>query len=98
MDIFKDYAGKIAKKIVTGQLQDILRTPAPAFIHYPRTYLEGACMDLSYSSIYVTKAAEVTDPLERLKLIISMYVGGQHINPTDTQCRAPLNPVVGETV
>jgi hypothetical protein len=27
-----------------------------------------------------------------------MYVGGQHINPADMQCRAPLNPVLGETV
>jgi hypothetical protein len=56
--VFKDFVGKIAKKIIKADFGDILRTPAPAFVHYPRTYLEGACMDLSYSSTYLTKAAE----------------------------------------
>jgi hypothetical protein len=83
MNAFKDFAGKIAKKIAKGQVTDILRTPAPAYVHYPRTYLEGACLDLSYSAKYLTKAAESSDPLERLKNIICMYVGGHYINPTD---------------
>jgi hypothetical protein len=36
--------------------------------------------------------------MERLKCVIAMYVGGQHINPADMQCRAPMNPIIGETV
>jgi hypothetical protein len=42
MTAFKDLMGKIAKKIVKAQLTDLLRITAPAYIHYPRTYLEGA--------------------------------------------------------
>jgi hypothetical protein len=57
MTAFKDVVSKIAKKIVKVQLADILKTPTPAYVHYPRTYLEGACMDLSYSQKYLTRAA-----------------------------------------
>ncbi len=55
-------------------------------------------MDLSFSSIYLTPAALTSDPFERLRLIVAMYVGGSSINPTFLQCRAPLNPTLGETV
>lgn len=61
----------------------MLKTRAPAFVHYPRTYLENACIDLSYSSAFMTQAARTSDPVERLKLIICMYVGGHYINPAD---------------
>jgi hypothetical protein len=67
-------------------------------MHYPRTYLESACIDASFCSRYLTKAAANDDPVERLKLIVSMYVGGQHINAAEIQCRAPLNPILGETI
>lgn len=46
----------------------------------------------------MTAAAQATDPIERLKNILCMYVGGQHINPSEMQCRAPLNPILGETL
>ena len=58
----------------------MLQTSAPVYIHFPRTYLESACIDLSYCSKYMTKAAEIDDPVERLKLIVAMYVGGHYIN------------------
>ena len=90
--------GTVAGKLVKGQLFDILKTPTPAFMHFPRTYLESACIDMSFCSKYMTKAAHTEDPVERLKLIVSMYVGGHHINTADIQCRAPLNPILGETI
>lgn len=43
MTAFKDTVGKIAMKIAKAQFSDLLKTPAPAYVHYPRTYLEGAC-------------------------------------------------------
>jgi hypothetical protein len=76
MSAFKEFVGKIAKKIVKVQLGDLLRTPAPAYIHYPRTYLEAACIDLSYSSVYLTKAAKCSSPIERMKNVLCMYVAG----------------------
>lgn len=89
---------KVAKKLIKADLSDILRTPAPAYVHHPRTYLEGAYYDMSLSSRFLTQAAKTDDPIERLKLILCMYVGGHHINPAVIQLRAPLNPILGETV
>lgn len=80
-----------------GEFGDLLKTPAPAFIHADRTYVEGAAADLAWSSKYLTKAAETSDPIERLKLVITSYLAGNHITPSDCQLRAPLNPIIGET-
>jgi len=40
-------------------------------------------MDLRYAPKFMKMAAETDDPIERLKLIIAMYVGGSHINPEE---------------
>lgn len=90
-------ASKVASKMAKGEFGDLLKTPAPAFIHADRTYVEGAAADLAWSSKYLTKAAETSDPIERLKLVITSYLAGNHITPSDCQLRAPLNPIIGET-
>lgn len=94
----KDIVGKITNKIIKGDFSDILKTPAPAYVHVERTYVEGAASDLIWCSKYLTKAAKCSDPIERLKLVIVSYLAGNHISPQDSQCRAPLNPILGETV
>ncbi|CDW73094.1 UNKNOWN [Stylonychia lemnae] len=95
---FKELLSKIGKKILKGEFSDLLKTPAPAYMHYPRTYLQGSAKDLSLAPLYFKKAAEATDPIERLKWVVATYIGGHHINVSQMQCRAPLNPILGETV
>jgi len=90
--------GILASKLIKGQLFDMIKNPTPAYMHYPRTYLENACHDVTYCSKYLTMAANTQDPIERLKLIVCMYVGGHYINIAELQCRAPLNPILGETL
>jgi len=85
-------------KIIKVQFSDILKVSAPAYIHCPKTFLEFAAMDMLNSSRYLTKAAETSDPITRLKLIVCMYVGGHHISPSYCQMRAPLNAILGETL
>ena len=46
----KDVAAKITNKIIKGDFSDILKTPAPAYIHVERTYVEGAAADLAWCS------------------------------------------------
>lgn len=46
----------------------------------------------------MAKAAETSDFIERLKLIVTMYLAGHHIQPERMQLRALLNPVLGETI
>jgi len=80
-----------------AEFSDLLKTPAPAVMHFPRTYLEAAAIDISLAPLYFKKAAEVTDPVERLKYVVAAYIGGSHINISQLQLRAPLNPILGET-
>jgi hypothetical protein len=76
----------------------MLKISSPAFMHHPLTYVEGSSMDVLHASRFLTPAAETEDPIERLKLILCMYIGGTHIVPAECQSRAPLNPILGETV
>ena len=94
----KELAGKITNKLIKGDFGDILKTAAPARIHVARSYIEGAAADLIWSSKYLTQAARTNDPIERLRLVITSYLAGNHITPEYSQCRAPLNPILGETV
>jgi len=94
---FKSIMKKVAGKMAKGEFTNLMKTPAPSIMHHHRSYLEGAAADLSYASLYLTRAAEAKDPMERLKNIICLYVGGHHINVSQLQCRAPLNPILGET-
>ena len=77
---FKEMLSKIASKFVHGEFQDILKIPAPAYIHYPRSYLEVSAVDVSLCSQFLEKAAETSDPVERLKYVLCCYVGGHHIS------------------
>jgi hypothetical protein len=60
----------------------MMRTPGPAYMHYPRTYLESTAIDLCLAPKYFKKASETSDPVERIKWVIATYVGGHHINVT----------------
>ena len=47
---------------------------------------------------YMMKAAATDDPVERLKLISTMYAGGHFVNQVILAARSPLNPILGETI
>jgi hypothetical protein len=79
----KDLIAKVAAKVSKGEFGDLLKIPGPAFMHVDRTYVEGAAADLAWSSKYLTLAAETIDPIERLKLVITSYLAGNHISPSD---------------
>lgn len=79
----KDTVAKITNKLIKGDFGDILKTPAPAYVHVERTYVEMAAADLIWSSRFLTAAAETADPIERLKLVTTSYLAGNHISPSD---------------
>ena len=54
----KDTFSKITSKIVKGDFGEVLKTPAPAYMHVERTYVEGAAADLVWSSKFLTAAAD----------------------------------------
>lgn len=94
----KDILGKVANKIMKVEFTDILKMSSPAYIHCPNTYLDCAAMDFKGYSQYLNLASKTQDPIERIKLITAMFMGGQHISPEYCQMRAPLNPILGETL
>ena len=45
---FKDIAEKIGKNLVKGQITDISRTPAPAYLHHPFSQMGLLKNDFSF--------------------------------------------------
>jgi len=45
----------------------------------------------------MNKAAEQTDPIERMKYLTCFLLAGLHCNPILCKSKAPLNPILGET-
>ena len=80
----KDIMSKVANKLLKMEFSDLLKQSAPAFLHTNHTYMELAALDCGYASKYLNRAADTKDPIERLKLVICMYVGGHHISPEIT--------------
>jgi len=83
-------------KIKEEGVFDVLKMSRPAIISYPKTYLQCVAGDF-YNTRYLTKAAELTDPLERMKNVICFFLSGIGRNPAEFQNNGPLNPVLGET-
>ncbi len=79
-------------------MTELLKTPGPSCIHGPASYLTTLPTDFSYAPDFLTRAAEATDFIERLKLISTMSLAGHHIQPTLMSLRALLNPIIGETI
>lgn len=77
----KEAAGKIAAKVMKGELGDIMKVATPAQIHNPGSHLT---LKMNESSLvnYLTTAAQVADPVERLKTAIPYFVCGLFISPT----------------
>ena len=95
----KEIVAKIGKKILEGSFLDIFKgVSRPARISAPTTMLEVACRDFSFVSRYMPRVLESTDPIERLKLLVTIIISGVHINLDLVKATSPLNPVLGETL
>jgi hypothetical protein len=60
----------------------------------PISILEQVPTSQTCSSVYLNKAASITDPVERMKLVMASSIA--FIVPTKIY-EKPLNPVLGET-
>jgi len=95
-DVLLNLIKSVGGKLKEGKILDLLKISRPAIISYPRTYLECIAGDFVYTE-FLNKAAEATDPIERLKYIVAFYIAGLHVNPTEMGSNGPLNPIIGET-
>ena len=94
----KELVQKVLKKALKGQLADVMATPAPAQIHDAQSsHMNLQQREMTYSP-FLMKAANESDPVERMKWIIAYYFSGHYINSTIMDSRAPINPILGETL
>ena len=75
----------------------MFKVPTPAQIHSHMSHLQLAANDMSYANL-LTKAANESDPLERLKKIAIFGIAAHTLNPSIVQMKVPLNPILGETL
>ena len=92
----KEMIGKVASNLIKGKFYDITQTAAPAYLHhYCSQHILTVNDNCSIQSIY--DAFDEKDPLKRITHIIKYCLSGNWINATLLGCRAPLNPILGET-
>lgn len=61
----------------------------------PKTALEAAVHQTCVFPLYISLAASKTDPLERMKLVITASICSFYYTNTFLK---PLNPILGETL
>ena len=66
----KEITRKVASQLVKGQLADVTKTPAPAYVHHPYSQLGLLKNDMSWVST-LKKASKCTDPVKRMKLAVT---------------------------
>lgn len=84
---------EIGRKIISGDF-NLTTISFPIRCMIPKTGLEKALNSTCLFPIYINKACLITDPIERLKLIICATLGQFYLNLSFLK---PLNPILGET-
>jgi len=83
---------QLGKAVTEGA--SLTRIAIPVNVAEPRTYLQRICDGWCYAPIFLTKAAQTSDPIERLKWVITFAVSGLS---NTVAAKKPFNPVIGET-
>lgn len=72
----------------------LTRIAIPIYIAEPRSYLEMVADGWCYAPIFLKQAAVETNPVERMKMVVTFAIAG--LSNTCTS-KKPLNPILGET-
>lgn len=90
--VILEIMGTVGSTIMRGEA--LIGISLPVRIFEPRSTLERLCDSWSLLPLYMANASCVTDPLERMKLVISFAIGGLYLG---TKQLKPFNPLLGET-
>ncbi|EGC37986.1 hypothetical protein DICPUDRAFT_29412, partial [Dictyostelium purpureum] len=82
----------VGNSIIEGK--ELTSTCLPIALFEARSFLEKVTDTWGFAPLYLQKACETNDPVERLKLIVSFAVSGLHLTTTIAK---PFNPLLGET-
>jgi len=87
-----DLIKQLGQSITKGA--SLTKIAVPVHIAEPRSYVERIADGWCFAPIYLTKAANIEDPLERFKNVIAFAVSGLH---NTVYPKKPFNPILGET-
>lgn len=76
--------------------KELTNISMPVRLFESRSYLQRLTDGWWSAPIYLNKAAQTSDPVERLKLVITFVVSG-FFNTVENQKGKPFNPILGET-
>ena len=86
---------KMGKSLLASKEEkSVVNVSFPVYIFEPRSYLERLTDHWCYLPDMMTKAATATDPVERMRWVVTELIAGLH--NTCTQLK-PFNPILGET-
>lgn len=92
--IGKRIVKEIGKKLLTGNF-NLTQVSFPIRAMIPKSALEKALQATCFFPLYLNKASSISDPVERMKLVLTATVGSFYINCSFLK---PLNPILGETI
>mmetsp|Transcript_39699 Transcript_39699/g.77698 ORF Transcript_39699/g.77698 Transcript_39699/m.77698 type:complete len:448 (+) Transcript_39699:36-1379(+) len=75
---------------------NVMNTSFPIQCCQPKTILEIGSAMAGYTHIYMPRAVQATDPVERMKNVVSCFIGTMTL--TSGNFLKPLNPILGETL
>ena len=88
-NIIKD----IGRKIISGDF-NLTTISFPIKLMIPKSALEKILMGTVHFPLYINRACEISDPLERMKLVLVATIC--NFIPANSFFK-PLNPILGET-
>lgn len=89
-----DLVKSFGKNLVAAK--ELTSISMPVRLFEPRSYLERLTDGWWSGPTFLNKAAHTSDPVERLKLVMTFAVSG-FFNTVENQKGKPFNPVLGET-
>lgn len=91
--LFLELMKRAGKQLLEGK--NIVGVSLPVKIFEPRSTLTRLTDLWGTAYEYINKASECFNPVERMKIIITMAISGIHLNAKQLK---PFNPILGETL
>ena len=83
---------KIGVNILSGK--SIMNISLPIKLFEPHSMLEKIASSFRFSPYYLQKAKELSNPIDRVKVLVTGYIVSLQLEP---QMLKPFNPILGET-
>ena len=95
--IVTSFAKKIGKKMLSGQF-NFGTMQRPTMLSNPDSHVQIMANELAYIVEKCKLMVGISDPLDKLKHLVSGIIGNLSYNVYKSAGKGPVNPVLGETL